>query len=264
MANVTFGSGLPEGVRVRDFFSSTGDEFILLVQTLPDGTAQTRTLYGNETDRQFDITYTAQGRANNENFPVSTITAKIDGTTVFSWDSSAAPVIVANLTEFHEGKAASAVILMQGDDTIVGGLNENYLEGYAGADTIDGSNDDDILVGGLGKDTLIGGDDADRFVFRTVQESTVNINGRDIIQDFSRKEGDEVDLRGIDANERKSKDQDFTFIGDDGFHKKAGELRYEKFIDGLVVQGDTDGNGKADFSIEFEGLLNLKAGDFLL
>jgi hypothetical protein len=195
---------------------------------------------------------------------MSAMTAKIssNGATCFVWDSSAPPLTVTNLTEFHEGKAASAAIRMQGNDTITGGLTENDLEGYAGDDTIDGGTDK--LVGGLGKDTLIGGDDGDRFIFRSVEESKVKISGRDIIEDFSRKDHDEIDLRGIDANERKPKDQDFTFIGHDDFHKKVGELRYEKFIDGVVVLGDADGNGGADFSVEMHGLLSLKAGDFLL
>lgn len=264
MANVTFGANLPEGVRIRDLFSATGTEFVFLTQSLSNGTVQTRTLYGNGGDREFDITYTALGRASNENFPISTMTAKIDGATVFTWDSSAAPLTVADLTAFHEGRASSAAIFMRGDDTITGSLNEDYLEGFAGNDTIDGSNDTDILVGGLGKDTLIGGDDGDRFVFNTVEESTVKIRGRDIIEDFTRSDRDKIDLHAIDANENKGKNQDFTFIGEHDFHKKAGELRYEKFIDGVVVYGDTDGNGKADFSIELQELVNLKLKDFML
>jgi Ca2+-binding RTX toxin-like protein len=192
------------------------------------------------------------------------MTAKINGSNAFVWDSSTAPLTVTNLTEFHEGKAASAAILMQGDDTLVGSLNENYLEGFGGNDTIDGSNDSDILIGGLGKDTLIGGDDGDRFVYKSVEESTVKIIGRDIIQDFTRSEQDKLDLRAIDANEDKHKNQDFNFIGEANFHKKAGELRCEKFIDGMVVYGDTDGNGRADFSIELQDVVSLKGGDLLL
>jgi Ca2+-binding RTX toxin-like protein len=264
MANVTFSSALPEDFRIRDLFSATGTNLVLFKVSQSDGTVQTRTAYGSGGNREFDLTFVARGSANIENFPISTMTAKIHGTTYFTWDSSAAPLTVANIEEFHDGKAASAAILMSGNDTIIGSANGNYLEGFAGGDTIDGGNDTDILIGGLGKDTLIGGDDGDRFVFKSVKESTVKIAGRDIIQDFSRGDKDKIDLDAIDANEDRGRNQDFHFIGQAKFHKNPGELRYEKFIDGVVVYGDTDGNGKPDFSIELPGLVGLKGGDFLL
>lgn len=260
MAIVTFGNELRENYRVRDFFPDAHG----IISTQRTDT-QTIVSYFDAANASIQGRYYANSPgANITNFPISKMTSG-QNSSAFVWQAdSGGPLNIGDLSEFHLGGAKGAATLMKGDDTITGGLNENYLEGYAGDDTIDGGNDSDRLIGGLGKDTLIGGDDDDLFVFKDVRESTVKIKGRDIIEDFSRREHDKIHLGAIDANEHKKHDQDFRFIGDDHFHRKAGELRYEKFIDGIVVQGDTDGNGRADFSIELQDMLNIRAGDFVL
>ncbi|HSX73581.1 MAG TPA: protease, partial [Shinella sp.] len=68
----------------------------------------------------------------------------------------------------------------------------------------------------------------------------------------------------MDASTKSGGDQDFTFIGTAGFHKKAGELRYEKKGGDTLVHGDVNGDGKADFSITIDASLSLKASDFIL
>ncbi len=65
-------------------------------------------------------------------------------------------------------------------------------------------------------------------------------------------------------------DQDFRWIGDRDFHHKSGELRYEQRDrpgsdnDARIVEGDIDGNGRADFRIVVAGLGELDAGDLVL
>lgn len=113
-----------------------------------------------------------------------------------------------------------------GDDILLGGGGNDKLLGGDGDDILDGGAGKDILVGGRGTDTLTGGAGADMFVFSSRHDSSVNNPG--VITDFSRNQGDRIDLRAIDANTKSAGDQAFKFIGTDGFHKKAGELRYEK------------------------------------
>ena len=48
---------------------------------------------------------------------------------------------------------------------------------------------------------LVGGGGADRFVYSDTDDSTPN--GADRILDFSRAQGDRIDLRDIDANEQR-------------------------------------------------------------
>jgi serralysin len=136
-----------------------------------------------------------------------------------------------------------------GDDTLIGGSGDDNLNGGSGLDT---------LRGGGGRDTLTGGGDADVFDFNSIKDSVRGTN-RDVIRDFERGV-DKIDLGDIDAKTNKGGDQKFKFIGDDKFSKTAGELRFK----GDLLQGDVNGDGKADFEIKVKGVAALDAGDFVL
>ena len=172
--------------------------------------------------------------------------------------------------EADNSKGALAYLLSGNDkitgtkyaDTLFGGKGKDTLYGGAGNDTLKGEIGNDTLIGGLGKDTLYGGKGADTFVFKSVRESTVK--NPDTIEDFSRKQGDKIDLKGIDANTTKGGDQAFKFIGDDAFHNKAGELRYEKKGGDTYIYGDVNGDGKADFAIHVDAKIDFAKGDFIL
>ena len=92
---------------------------------------------------------------------------------------------------------------------------------------------------------------------------------RDVITDFHRGE-DVIDLFGIDANLRAGGDQAFTFLGRSQFHGIAGELRAVKLNfagtshDKTIVEGDSNGDGRADFQVELKGLIALTKADFIL
>jgi hypothetical protein len=117
-----------------------------------------------------------------------------------------------------------------------------------------------VLTGDQGRDTHFGGAGADRFDFNKLSDSPVG-TGRDTIEDFSRSQGDRIDLRDIDADTMTPGDQKFTFIGDDDFTVGvAGQLRQN----GNIVEGDVNGNGIADFEIRVLNVAALNAGDFLL
>jgi hypothetical protein len=82
----------------------------------------------------------------------------------------------------------------------------------------------------------------------------------DLVTDFSTAQRDRIDLRGIDADATTRANDAFDFIGAQGFSGTAGELRFA----GQILEGDTNGDGLADFRI---GLLNvdtLGASDILL
>lgn len=149
-----------------------------------------------------------------------------------------------------------------GNDKISGGNGNDRLYGDNGNDTLKGDAGNDRLEGGAGADKLYGGAGADTFVFRSKADSTTS--APDKIYDFSRAEKDKIDLSAFDANTPKAGDQDFSFIGTQKFHKIAGELRYQKSGTDTFVYGDIDGNGKADFAIVLDTLVNLQKGDFIL
>jgi len=150
-----------------------------------------------------------------------------------------------------------------GDDLIDGGSENDGLNGGAGDDEMNGGAGDDDLTGGLGADIQTGGDGADTFFYSSTLESTKKKAGRDSILDLNRTQGDEIDLSAIDAKKGKG-NQDFKWIGKKDFGDNKGELRYKVKNGDAWVEGDTDGNGKADFAFVVVDVTKLKAGDFEL
>jgi hypothetical protein len=137
------------------------------------------------------------------------------------------------------------------------------VAGGSGADTITGGAQGDILIGRAGGDMLRGGGGNDLFRIDAAGES--NAAGRDQILDFA--SGDRIDLSRMDANSAVAGDQAFTFIGSAAFGNHAGELRFENQSGNIwLIQGDTDGNGVADFevSVTIDDLHPITAADFVL
>jgi Ca2+-binding RTX toxin-like protein len=145
-----------------------------------------------------------------------------------------------------------------GNDTITGSKFADTLIGNAGNDTLNGGLGNDTLTGGLGKDTLTGGANKDIFDFNTLKDSVKGVL-RDKILDFSHGQGDRIDLSTIDAKTHVGGNQGFHFIGTHAFAHHDGELRCA----GGIIQGDVNGDGKADFEIHVN-LATLIATDFVL
>jgi len=166
--------------------------------------------------------------------------------------------------KFNGGDGIDKLFGGNGNDTFNGDVGNDSLQGDVGNDILNGGIGIDTLYGGLGKDTLTGGADKDTFVFKSIKDSTVASSGRDLIKDFSRAQGDKIDLKAIDASTKAGGDQAFKFIGPDGFHKVAGELNYVKKSGDTLISGDINGDGTADFTLVLDTLLTLKATDFIL
>jgi Ca2+-binding RTX toxin-like protein len=153
-----------------------------------------------------------------------------------------------------------------GNDTLNGGSGNDTLLGGAGADLLSGGVGNDWLEGGADRDDMTGGTGGDTFVFRDGDFSGATTTTGDIIRDFSSAEGDHLNLAFVDANSANGSgtNEAFSFIGTDGFHNVAGELRYEQISGNTFVMGDTNGDGTADFMIRLDGLHSLTGGDFVL
>jgi len=155
-----------------------------------------------------------------------------------------------------------------GNDTISGLAGNDVLAGFAGMDVLDGGlgndqlnggNGNDILIGGAGRDEMTGGVGADLFRFLAVSDSAVGGN-RDLIRDFSRVQGDRIDLSGIDANANLAGDQAFTFIGGAAFGRSAGQSRFS----GGLLQIDINGDGRSDMDVAVQGVPSLLSTDIIL
>lgn len=149
-------------------------------------------------------------------------------------------------------KSAVRVSGEDGNDTLRGGNKNDTLRGGAG---------NDVLTGELGRDTMFGGTGNNRFDFNSIKESKTGAQ-RDKIMEFQRGP-DHIDLEDIDAKTGVNGNQTFTFIGKKAFSDKKGELRYEDKGATVIVQGDTNGDGKVDFEI-FVKVGSLAKGDFFL
>jgi Ca2+-binding RTX toxin-like protein len=149
-----------------------------------------------------------------------------------------------------------------GDDHLLGGGGNDKLLGGEGNDILEGGAGKDVLAGGRGADVLTGGAGSDTFVFSSRFDST--LTDPDTITDFSRSQGDKINLRSIDASTKAAADQAFSFIGAAEFTGKAGQLRFERTADATNIYGDINGDRLADFMIVLEGSMKMKAADFIL
>lgn len=154
-------------------------------------------------------------------------------------------------------------------ETVYGGDFGNVIYGSSAANFLGGGMGLDTLAGMGGADQLFGGDGADTFVYTATSDSGVTAATRDTIFDFATGT-DKVDLSAIDANVTLFGDQAFTFIGANAFSKTPGELR-ETLISaadpsraGVLMSGDVNGDGKADFSIMFAGYALVIGADVIL
>lgn len=136
------------------------------------------------------------------------------------------------------------------------------ITGGDGADRLRGGDGNDILNGGFGADILAGDKGADLFVFSDDERGRAPPTDR--ISDFTAREGDRIDLTGIDANTNNEVFDSFRFIGKKAFSDRAGELRYEVRGETTTVEGDLDGDGRADFRISLSGKFDLTGRDFIL
>jgi len=138
------------------------------------------------------------------------------------------------------------------------------MTGNTGDNALIGGAGNDKLTGGIGADRLTGGLGADTFVFNSTGESMPAIAGRDVILDFNHAQADRIDLRLIDAQTDVAGNQAFHFIGTGAFTHHSGELHYLAQNGTVYVSGDIDGNGTADFMVQFSHLTSIAATDFLL
>jgi Ca2+-binding RTX toxin-like protein len=140
-----------------------------------------------------------------------------------------------------------------GDDRLSGGDDSDVLVGGAGRDKLFGGEGGDILRGGAGGDILTGGAGDDVFEFAAVSDSTARNSGRDRIVGF--ESGDLIDLSLIDAVQTAGSEgtnEEFTLV--EAFTGVAGQLiiRTGELAGSFVVEGDVNGDSKADFAILFE------------
>lgn len=166
----------------------------------------------------------------------------------------------ASYFAYQTGVSIAALVTAgDGRDLLYGSRYIDYFLGDEGGDMLLGQGGNDQLIGGGGGDRMSGGSGADDFIFVAPGDSRPG--NRDRIGDFRHSQDDTIDLGAIDANVLRVGDQEFDFIGRDGF-RHAGEVRFEYDKGDTIVQASVDGDRKAELVIELDGHIALVAGDF--
>ena len=150
-----------------------------------------------------------------------------------------------------------------GNDRLIANNASCTLSGGGGDDTLIGGAGNDRLIGGSGVDNLTGGSSGDTFVF-LLGDSSAASGQHDRITDFL-SGTDRIDLSGFDAISSTGSYDQFKFIATAAFHGAAGELNYfyNSSTGVTTLQGDTNGDGVADFAIDLSGNIAINLADLL-
>src|SRR6185436_15436961 len=150
-----------------------------------------------------------------------------------------------------------------GNDRLTASDTGSTLSGGGGNDTLIGGAGNERLVGGAGVDNLTGSSSADTFVF-LLGESSASSGQHDRITDFV-SGADHIDLSGYDAISSSGSYDQFKFIATAAFHGAAGELNYfyNSTTGVTTLQGDTNGDGVADFAIDLTGNISIGLADLI-
>jgi Ca2+-binding RTX toxin-like protein len=152
----------------------------------------------------------------------------------------------------------------EGNDSLFGYKDDDILYGGTGNDLLGGGDGNDSILGGTGKDVLTGGSGRDYFDFNKITETGITLSTRDVIKDFSKSQGDKIDLRTIDAKTGGASNDAFSFVSkapaSDGT-ASSGRLWYANGI----LYGSNDSDKAAEFSIEvvLTGISTSNATDYI-
>lgn len=248
------------------------------ILTPGDGTDTVNGLGGNDTfnviatDSQFDAFNGGSGSDTLKVFGTTALT--LNGFNAASqaievWEGSGQGLVgnsnanVFNLAGLTSMTGLPFVDGGAGNDTMTGSGFVDHLLGGDGNDGMNAGAGDDELEGGLGVDTMTGGLGGDRFDFDAVVEIGKKKGLLDLITDWG--DGDTIDLSSIDANGSKTGDKAFKFLKKEGADfTKAGQVGFDQKKSVTYVQGDTNGDGKADFKLQVSGKIDFEKADFVL
>ena len=166
-SNALPGDTLTYTVRVENIGSGPATN-IVLIDTFPDGTSQTRNL--NEIDPGsstteifvFEVPFSSSGQTITNQATVTGQDLLGNPDVDTSNNLSQASAVIANFCGRPISQFTKVIVGTAGHDTLTGGNGRNLILGLAGDDTIKGGNAEDCLSGGSGNDTIYGLNGKDR------------------------------------------------------------------------------------------------------
>ncbi|QNF15837.1 type I secretion C-terminal target domain-containing protein [Aeromonas jandaei] len=130
-----------------------------------------------------------------------------------------------------------------GNDTLYGGSGNDILYGGSGDDILSGGLGNDILVGGLGNDILKGDGGADTFTWLQGDTAAGSV-AKDYVVDFSKTEGDKLDLRDLLDHDGSHNQNDLksllsVFQDNEGVHLQVKESSTASVTQEIVLMNHT-------------------------
>ena len=203
---------------------------------------------GNEGSIQTTVNETLESKEFKESAAFKNLASSFkDQITEKTWRSSEYPMEKSSLLN-----TLGASSLGPNQNSTPANTEPNSLVGTRKQDKLIGSEGDDTLIGMERGDLLIGGEGKDIFKYTSPKHSRAKRNRLDLINDFSRKQGDRIDVSILHDN--------LSFISDSEFSNKAGEIRVQNGL----ISIDLTGNGASNFDVLVNTILNIKNNDLIL
>lgn len=174
------------------------------------------------------------------------------------------------------GSNGTAALNFTGNDfgqSIAGNEGSNVLQGLGGDDSLDGDggfdrlfggDGADVLIGRRGPDDLIGGAGADQFVYHETLETGITAGSFDVIHDFSRAEGDLINVSQWDSNDLVAGNQDWIFVGATTSFKAPGQISFSSDGVDTFILFNTDNDAIHEATIRVVGVQTVDASWFVL
>ena len=148
-----------------------------------------------------------------------------------------------------------------GNDTLTGGSGNDFVRGQFGNDTVSGGSGHDVVDGGAGTDRLAGQGGADQFDFDLQDDSKPKAPDR--ILDFSRAQGDKIDLPTSTPTSR------WTATRRSSSSARASSPAWGRFASFIgtatrSIEANTQHDAGAEPGIVLDGLISLRGSDFIL
>ncbi|AMW34668.1 hypothetical protein AY555_05160 [Haematospirillum jordaniae] len=220
-------------------------------------------LDGNADQPEFSVFLEGVEHVSREDFSRGTFVLSPirRGVRELSFDGTVDDIITVDLgvRGYWGGNLKAGLIYGSVDPSIVHvttGAGDDHLIGNAQANILSAGSGDDHLNGGVGEDVLIGGEGKDIFVYNSIDDSG------DVIVDFSREQGDCLDLTAVDADVHQNGHQALILSG---CEPRAHAVWYEPVADGNGVHAlaDVDGDARPDFFVTLYGIDSLVIQDFI-
>ncbi|WP_426955018.1 beta strand repeat-containing protein [Muricoccus radiodurans] len=128
-----------------------------------------------------------------------------------------------------------------GIENLDGSNSTDLLVGDGGRNVLVGNRGNDTLVGAGGEDVLVGGSGSDRFTYLTLADSAPGVV--DLVADFSRGEGDVIDLSVLTGG------RGYSFVGDAAFTGASPQIHALALGAGRFLVETDAGGGGADLRL---------------